>query len=69
MESQEKVSFEDWIYLQKCFKYEKLRLSHGKLHSDEIEKTDLLKKIEELHKEYYLNQLQMRAYQENVKNI
>lgn len=32
MESQEKVSFEDWIYLQKCFKYEKLRLSHGKGH-------------------------------------
>ena len=31
MESQEKITFEDWIYLQKCFKYEKLRLNHGKL--------------------------------------
>ena len=66
MESQEKVSFEDWIYLQKCFKYEKLRLSHGISYIDEIEKKDLLKKIEDLHKDYYVNQLLMREYQENV---
>ena len=69
MESQEKVSFEDWIYLQKCFKYEKLRLSHGNNYSDEIEKKDLLKKIEDLHKEFYEHQLQMRGYQENVSSI
>ena len=24
------VSFEDWTYLQKCLKYEKIRVSHGK---------------------------------------
>lgn len=66
MDSQEKVSFEDWIYLQKCFKYEKLRLSHGNFYLDEIEKKDLLKKIEDLHREFYQNQLQMRTYQESV---
>ena len=66
MESQEKITFEDWIYLQKCFKYEKLRLSHGNSHLDEIEKKDLLKRIEDLHREYYMNQLQIRSYHETV---
>ena len=37
-----------------------------KINLDEIEKKELLKKIEDLHREYYLNQLQMRSYQENV---
>jgi argininosuccinate lyase len=36
---------------------------------DETEKKDLLKKIEDLHKEYYSNQLQMRVYQEGVSFI
>ena len=68
MESQEKIAFEDWIYLQKCFKYEKLRLSHGTMHLDEFEKKDLLKKIEDLHRDYYENQLRIRSYHENVKS-
>lgn len=66
MESQEKITFEDWIYLQKCFKYEKLRLSHGNPYSDEIEKKDLVKRIEDLHRDYYSSQLQIRSYHENV---
>jgi len=69
MESQEKITFEDWIYLQKCFKYEKLRLSHGKSYLDEIEKKDLVKKIEDLHRDYYSSQLQVRSYHENVFSI
>ena len=66
MESQEKITFEDWIYLQKCFKYEKLRLSHGEPYLDDTEKRELLRKIEDLHKEFYSNQLQVRSYLENV---
>lgn len=66
MESQEKITFEDWIYLQKCFKYEKLRLSHGEPYIDDIEKRELLRKIEDLHKDFYSSQLQVRSYLENV---
>jgi hypothetical protein len=69
MESQEKISFQDWIYLQKCFKYEKLRLSHGNLKTDDIEKKHLLKEIEDKHKEFYLHQLVIREHVENVKII
>jgi hypothetical protein len=67
MESQEKITFEDWIYLQKCFKYEKLRLTHGNSDSDEDEKRELLKRIEDLHKDFYENQLKIRSYHENVR--
>ena len=66
MESQEKITFEDWIYLQKCLKYEKLRLSHGNSYPDEIEKKELLKRIEDLHHDFYSSQLQVRSYHENV---
>lgn len=69
MESQEKITFEDWIYLQKCFKYEKLRLSHGNPYADEIEKKELVKRIEDLHRDYYSSQLQIRSYHENVLSI
>lgn len=40
-----------------------------KLYSDDIEKRDLLRKIEDLHKEFYSSQLQIRSYLESVKII
>lgn len=61
------VSFEDWTYLQKCLKYEKIRVSHGKVYSDDNEKKDLLNQLENLLKEYYSSQLIIReSQQENM---
>ena len=61
------VSFEDWTYLQKCLKYEKIRVNHGKPHIDENEKKDLLNQLDNLLKEYYSSQLIIReSYQEST---
>lgn len=60
------ITFEDWVYLQKCLKYERLRLSHGNIKADENEKKELLAKLEELHKEYYKKQLLVREAQGTV---
>lgn len=56
----ETVSFKHWVYLQKCLKYEKVRLSHGKFHSDEKEKQALITRLRELHQDYYRWQLSIR---------
>ena len=61
------VSFEDWTYLQKCLKYEKIRVSHGNHHTDDNEKKDLLHQLENLLKEYYSSQLIIRESQEGVQ--
>ena len=61
------VSFEDWTYLQKCLKYEKIRVSHGNNNIDDNEKKDLLNQLENLLKEYYSSQLIIRESQEGNK--
>lgn len=60
------VSFEDWTYLQKCLKYEKIRVNHGIDYIDDNEKKDLLNQLENLLKEYYSSQLIIRESQEGV---
>lgn len=60
MDMLETVSFKHWVYLQKCLKYEKVRLTHGNCHSDEKEKQALITRLRELHQDYYRWQLSIR---------
>jgi len=60
MDMLETVSFKHWVYLQKCLKYEKVRLSHGKPHTDEKEKQALITRLRDLHQDYYRWQLSIR---------
>ena len=63
-----KVAFKHWVTLQRCLKYEKLRVSHGASHLDESETTELLSRLKGLHLDYYEKQLQTRCLLSKVKS-
>jgi len=49
------VEFQHWVHLQKCLKYERVRLNH-----DEQDKRKLLDQLTTLHIDYYRYQLKIR---------
>jgi len=49
------VQFWHWVNLQKCLKYDSLRLEH-----DDADKQQLLEKLQKAQVEYYRHQLHIR---------
>lgn len=60
MEDPHQVQFRHWAYLQKCLKYERLCVAHGKWYEDADENKRLLEHLSSLHNEYYRQQLLIR---------
>jgi len=60
-EKRGKVAFKHWVTLQRCLKYEKLRVSHGNSYPDDSETNELLSRLKGLHLDYYEKQLQTRC--------
>lgn len=48
------------MHLQKCLKYERVRLSHGRRYVDEQDERKLLEQLTTLHIDYYRHQLKIR---------
>lgn len=55
-----KLQFRHWVNLQKCLKYDTLRLDYGEAKLDDADKHSLLEKLQKAQVEYYQHQLHIR---------
>jgi hypothetical protein len=63
-----KVQFKHWVNLQKCLKYDSLRLEHGEQQADDSDKLALLEKLQKAQVDYYRHQLHIRELVGKVRS-